>query len=59
MNEPLIFDLSRSGRRGYTYPQSDVPTSAGLNDTLLRKSPAQLPQFSELDVVRHFSRFPA
>jgi glycine dehydrogenase subunit 2 len=61
MNEtesfPLIFERSRAGRVGYTYPVLDVPERPGegaLDPRLLRSSPPPLPEVSEVDVVRHY-----
>jgi len=51
----LIFEKSRPGRRGVRPPQSDVPTSIHLKESLLRHNDAPLPELSELDVVRHFT----
>ncbi|MDO9513916.1 MAG: aminomethyl-transferring glycine dehydrogenase subunit GcvPB [Elusimicrobiota bacterium] len=50
-----IYDKSVQGRRGVKIPARDVKTSPALEANLLRKSPAGLPEVSELDVVRHFS----
>lgn len=54
MREPLIFEHSRPGRSAVgQYPhgaKADVP------DALRRKQPAQLPEVSELQAVRHFTR---
>jgi len=54
MPEPTIFELSSPGRKGVRYPKSDVPT-ADLPDGLVR-SVLPLPELSEIDVVRHFTR---
>lgn len=51
----LIFEKSRVGRRGFQLPDSDVPSAAALPEKYCRKIKAQLPEVSELDVVRHFS----
>lgn len=51
----LIFEKSRSGRRAITFDALDVPEAA-LPAELCRAEPAALPEVSELDVVRHFSR---
>ena len=51
----LIFEKSRTGRRGFVLPEFDVPLSPTLNEKYCRKTPANLPEVSELDVVRHFS----
>jgi glycine dehydrogenase subunit 2 len=54
MPEPLIYDLSATGRQALSLPQSDVPPSP-LPDDLIRAD-LPLPEVSELDVVRHFVR---
>ncbi|MEN8128274.1 MAG: aminomethyl-transferring glycine dehydrogenase subunit GcvPB [Planctomycetota bacterium] len=51
----LVFEKSVKGRRGLTIAKSDVPTSINLNKSLLRENDAELPELSELDVVRHFT----
>lgn len=51
----LIFEKSVPSRRGVTVSKSDVPTSINLRNDLLRKTDAELPELSELDVVRHFT----
>jgi glycine dehydrogenase subunit 2 len=55
----LIFELSSPGRIGFSLPESDVP-GAGARELLparhLRASPPALPEVSEFDVVRHYSR---
>src|SRR5215204_2938539 len=54
--EPLSFELSRPGRVGYSLPDDDVP-AAPLPDHLLRTAPPEgMPEMSELEVVRHFTR---
>ena len=51
----LIFEKSVPNRRGLTIAKSDVPESVNMNKHLLRKKDADLPELSELDVVRHFT----
>ncbi|GLV13772.1 putative glycine dehydrogenase (decarboxylating) subunit 2 [Alicyclobacillus hesperidum] len=54
--EPLIFEWSRPGRRAYTLPDLDVPESGAEElAPFLRSEPANLPEVSELDVVRHYT----
>lgn len=57
MTEPLIFELSKEGRKGYTIPALDVP-EIDPGDHIpvknLRKE-LSLPSVSEIDVVRHFT----
>jgi glycine dehydrogenase subunit 2 len=58
-NEGLLFDRSRAGRIGVTVPAAGVdeePLEALLPDGLLRGEIAGLPELSEVDVVRHFTR---
>ncbi len=54
MTEPLIYELSSPGRVGFTLPECDVPKSR-LPEGLLRDE-VLLPEVSEVDVIRHFTR---
>jgi glycine dehydrogenase subunit 2 len=54
MTEPLIYDISVPGRKGLSFPESDVP-QASLPKQFQREH-LPLPELSELDVVRHFVR---
>jgi len=54
MPEPTIFDISAPGRQGMRYPEPDVPLS-NLPEGLTR-SILPLPELSESDVIRHFTR---
>jgi glycine dehydrogenase subunit 2 len=54
MTEPLLCDLSVTGRIGFRFPESDVPHQS-LPDSLRRKE-LPLPELSEVDVIRHFTR---
>lgn len=49
----LIFEISKPGRKGYSLPDLDVPT-AELPAQYQRKKPAELPELSEPEIVRHF-----
>ncbi len=51
----LIFEKSCSGRSGFSLPKQDVPLAGPLLRKYCRKSLPNLPEVSELDVVRHFS----
>ena len=54
----LIFERSRSGRRAVDLPVSDVPVetvSSLIPAAFLRKEPADLPEISQRDLVRHFT----
>ncbi|HOY65999.1 MAG TPA: aminomethyl-transferring glycine dehydrogenase subunit GcvPB [Candidatus Ozemobacteraceae bacterium] len=58
MTEPLIFELSADGRRGYTLPKLDVPEidpADHIPSKMLRRE-IPLPSLCEVDVVRHFTR---
>ena len=50
----LIFEESVKGRRGISLPASDVP-AAKIESRYMRSKPAELPEVSELDLVRHFT----
>ena len=50
----LIFEMSKEGRIGYNVPVKDLP-EVNLPSSLLRSRRADLPEVSELDVVRHYT----
>ena len=52
----LIFEKSIVGRKGFCFGPSDVPTHARIASKYARKVDAPLPEVSELDVVRHYTR---
>ena len=57
--EPTIFEEGREGRRGYALPPLDVPEidlEEVLGPGFLREAPPSLPDLSEPEVVRHFTR---
>ncbi len=54
MGEPQLCELSVPGRHGLRYPAPDVPLSP-LPEALLRED-LPMPELSELDVVRHYTR---
>lgn len=55
--DKLIFELSRPGRKGYELPEDRYGVDAikDLPADLLRKEEPELPEVSELDVVRHYT----
>ena len=58
-NEPLIFEQGSPGRVGYSLPPCDVPEKkpeALIPPHLLRGPIPGLPEVSEVDVVRHYTR---
>ncbi len=57
--EPLIFDISKPGRTACSLPVCDVPSYSLENavpETLLRTEAPALPEVSEVDLIRHFTR---
>ena len=55
--EPLIFEKSSAGRKAFSLPDSDVPEEKIENlipRDLFRKD-LNLPELSEVDVIRHFT----
>ena len=57
--EPLIFECSVPGRRGFQLPPLDVPAkplTAWIPAEQLRTVPAALPEISERELVQHFMR---
>jgi glycine dehydrogenase subunit 2 len=55
----LIFEVSSPGRAAYSLAEVDVPLQPALDAIpakYRRTAPAALPEVSELDVVRHYSR---
>ncbi len=53
--EPLIYELSKPGRTATTLPALDVPEAELPPAAMLRES-VDLPEVSELDLVRHYVR---
>ena len=57
--EALLFELSREDRVGYSLPELDVPAVSPtdvLPEGSVREDLAELPELSEVDVIRHFTR---
>lgn len=57
-NQALIFELTKEGRIGYSLPTLDVPEvdlSELLPTELIRTDAAELPEVSELDIMRHYT----
>ncbi len=56
---PLIFEHSRPGRVNNTHTQRsqcNVAQASNIPDSMLRKTPPRLPEVSEMDAVRHYTR---
>ncbi|HPI20364.1 MAG TPA: aminomethyl-transferring glycine dehydrogenase subunit GcvPB [Candidatus Kapabacteria bacterium] len=56
--EKLIFEKSKTGRKGYTLPrkQFDYLISEHIPEKFLRKSELNLPEISEGDISRHYTK---
>ena len=60
--DKLIFELSSPGRHAYSLPECDVPEAdpaAHVPIAHLRRSPAELPEVSEPELVRHYTTLSA
>ena len=57
-NEGLVFEKSSPGKRGYKLPPLDVPSvdASALLGEAHRENPALLPELSEIEIIRHFTR---
>lgn len=54
--EPLIYEISTPGRKAYSLPELDVPTTTLPDNSFLRDpDKIGLPEVAELDMVRHFT----
>jgi glycine dehydrogenase subunit 2 len=57
-NEGLVFEKSAPGKRGYKMPPLDVPEvdAKTLLGSAYREEKAGLPELSEIEIIRHFTR---
>jgi glycine dehydrogenase subunit 2 len=58
-DEPVIFEKSSVNRKGSSVAEPDVPSvnpETLFSPRFIRESPADLPELSEPEVVRHFTR---
>src|ERR1700691_4252611 len=57
-NEALVFEKSSPGKRAYKMPPLDVPAvdANALLGSAVRKDPGLLPELSEIEIIRHFTR---
>src|ERR1039457_7171127 len=57
-NEGLVFEKSSPGKRAYKLPPLDVPAvdPAAMLGDLHRKTQGLLPELSEIEIIRHFTR---
>src|SRR5437867_3967140 len=59
ISEPLLFELGSPGRRAFDLPKLDVPekkVADVVDPNLLREELSGMPELSEVDVIRHFTR---
>jgi glycine dehydrogenase subunit 2 len=56
--EPLLWERSRAGRDGYSLPMDfdESGVDGSIPNHLRRETPAELPEVSEPDMVRHYVR---
>ncbi|EHL2750896.1 aminomethyl-transferring glycine dehydrogenase subunit GcvPB, partial [Listeria monocytogenes] len=55
---PLVFERSIPGRIGFSLPESDVPETKAsdyFEQAYIRSVPADLPELSELEIMRHYT----
>src|SRR5690625_3889768 len=53
---PLIFERSHPGRKSYSLPSMDLEQEMNdLEAIYVRKKPANLPEVSELELIRHYT----
>lgn len=58
MRTPTIFDYSKPGKRAFSLPEYDTPKfeiSEYIDSGMVRKEPPQLPQVSEIEIIRHYT----
>jgi glycine dehydrogenase subunit 2 len=57
-NEDLIFEKSSPGKKGYMLPPLDVPAidPAALLGDELREHLGHMPEVSEIEIIRHYTR---
>jgi glycine dehydrogenase subunit 2 len=58
-NEPLLFELSSPGKKGYQLPELDVPAvdpAGTMGAENVRGEIADFPEVSEVEAIRHFTR---
>jgi len=57
-NESLVFEKSSPGKKAYKLPPLDVPAvnAAELLGDAHRKAAGLLPELSEIEIIRHFTR---
>jgi glycine dehydrogenase subunit 2 len=59
LNERLVFEEGSPGRHGFDLPELDVPDQEIqdiIGEEMLRDGVEGMPELSEMDVIRHFTR---
>jgi len=56
MTEKLIFEISRPGRQAYAQNPGGTVDVSGIPEALRRAAPPALPEVSEMQAVRHYTR---
>jgi len=54
MNEPLLWEKGKKGRKGMSIPAADVPLATP--EAALAGAGPDFPDLSEIDVIRHYTR---
>ncbi|MBS2969612.1 aminomethyl-transferring glycine dehydrogenase subunit GcvPB [Metabacillus sp. KIGAM252] len=57
-DQALIFELTKPGRTGYSLPEMDIPEmelDELIPEGYLREAEPELPEVSELDIMRHYT----
>ncbi|MGJ9456949.1 aminomethyl-transferring glycine dehydrogenase subunit GcvPB [Oceanobacillus sp. CF4.6] len=55
---PLIFERSKEGRTSYSFPEWNVTEfdlESELEEVYIRQTPPELPEVSELEIMRHYT----
>src|SRR5919107_2866737 len=58
-NEPLLFEMSSPGKKGYQLPELDVPSvdpAQALGAGHVRDEIEGFPEVSEVEAIRHYTR---
>lgn len=55
MYDKLIYEISKSGRKGYSLP-NDLVKDYEIGAEYLRENEIEMPEVSEVDVVRHYTK---
>src|SRR5207248_8006086 len=54
--EGTLADISRPGRRAWSWPKREETGDPGIPEEFLRQAPPGLPEVAERDLVRHYTR---